>query len=976
MPDLPITELPAEKSAGMFDSIKDYAAKNPELTADVLTAGGMTGLGAIMSGISGAVEAPPGYRMEAARRDALMGGLGGLSSFAALKGSQKFFNEGAAHSPVAAAAAGLGGYAMSKALSDARYPILLSLMGRPSWEVRPDNVDDMVRAELLKQRRREQRRLLKKGSSNYFRNALFSTPLQYNNQSSVWQNILSHLRRVHARGADELKGDNFITRWRASLQPPQGITLPQGPQLSGLDHFVYKGANAITPLNRRSFLTRIMKSWAANQAALQLAKLPQAPPGLQQVAQTIDAVPKAVVGAVAKAPGAIVKDLFFDHHLGYLARKGLEMGMKQGETIDVNQKEASSKLRSLFKLVADPTRSSAMRTWYDMMLKGKPVGFLKALQTPGGVRAENMELLPHLQGMGLGRKALGDLMRQTKQPLLSGWQVSPYAQKALQRMGQVPGRALTQLTDQVKSTPMRRQGGMQLNAPEGTDIFKLTQKQAGDRVRVVMPYQGRYLLEKLLNKKYPQNLGKIRFPGGGVDEGETHQQAAVREMQEELSTEVDPAKLRYLGQDSRPEMSHEHYYQLDEHPLRPGRYKTNVGGDAFVRLIRSLPAGPKYMGADLSTLKQADDLDTLGEAKQLSDVKRYQEKHIKLRQMMLRDPTAWYVDNRQGPMYGVTHRRTRWRFHLPPRVIPRDVLKQAAGPTVAGGYSPERWVARTAGRVLGAPAALLIGHESAPSWLAEEDEKAHAAAARTMAKSFPKELRHTAVRLGGTDTPDDLKRLWGSDLNPLLKAYLSVGTVQGNLMSNLQRSSHYNPLTNAATVYGNVPHITAHELGHAADFNSKGNWQLPYILSAIPERQLGLSAGPMTHWMEIAANRNVHKAYKSHPNADQEMAEAWRRLAPAYGTYGAATALGGLALHHHYAANKRDTPLSQLAQGTNRFLGKYLSSENAKTWTPVALGLGFTGAGALAGRTVAELRNAIAALRKRFSTEKKKEPRK
>lgn len=140
-----------------------------------------------------------------------------------------------------------------------------------------------------------------------------------------------------------------------------------------------------------------------------------------------------------------------------------------------------------------------------------------------------------------------------------------------------------------------------------SSLEELLSRRADDswkpRVRVMMPTgPNTYLLEKLMNKKYPQNLGKLRFPGGGVDPGETMQEAAVREMQEELKYTLDPSKLEYVGQDSRPTHNYEHYFRLLNHGLKPGKYTDAVGGDSNVYLTRKRPQGDKYFGADINNL--------------------------------------------------------------------------------------------------------------------------------------------------------------------------------------------------------------------------------------------------------------------------------------------------------------------------------------------------------------------------------------
>ena len=122
------------------------------------------------------------------------------------------------------------------------------------------------------------------------------------------------------------------------------------------------------------------------------------------------------------------------------------------------------------------------------------------------------------------------------------------------------------------------------------------------RVRVVMPYQGKYLLETLNNSKWPQNLGKRRFPGGGVEQGETPQQAAAREMFEELGVKIKPTAFKPLGNDPREGWQHEQYLELLKHKLKPGNFNATVGSDAVVTLSHGLPDGDDYMGPDIKTL--------------------------------------------------------------------------------------------------------------------------------------------------------------------------------------------------------------------------------------------------------------------------------------------------------------------------------------------------------------------------------------
>lgn len=131
-------------------------------------------------------------------------------------------------------------------------------------------------------------------------------------------------------------------------------------------------------------------------------------------------------------------------------------------------------------------------------------------------------------------------------------------------------------------------------------------KQASERVRVVMPYKGQYLMETLNNPKWPDNLGKRRFVGGGVEEGETPEQAAARELFEELGIKINPKRFKHLGLDTA-EKTPMHYLQLQRHGLKPGEYKSTAGSDPIIYLNKGIPAGSDYLGADLASLLKRSD---------------------------------------------------------------------------------------------------------------------------------------------------------------------------------------------------------------------------------------------------------------------------------------------------------------------------------------------------------------------------------
>jgi hypothetical protein len=127
--------------------------------------------------------------------------------------------------------------------------------------------------------------------------------------------------------------------------------------------------------------------------------------------------------------------------------------------------------------------------------------------------------------------------------------------------------------------------------PEG--IEKMSENK--ERVRIVLPYNGAYLLERLNNPAWPKNFGKKRHIGGGIEKGETPQAAAAREMFEELGVHVDPTHFKILGKHEN-----QYYLELTKHNLKPGAFQASVGSDPIITLEHTHPHGEDYWGPDLS----------------------------------------------------------------------------------------------------------------------------------------------------------------------------------------------------------------------------------------------------------------------------------------------------------------------------------------------------------------------------------------
>jgi hypothetical protein len=191
-----------------------------------------------------------------------------------------------------------------------------------------------------------------------------------------------------------------------------------------------------------------------------------------------------------------------------------------------------------------------------------------------------------------------------------------------------------------------------------------------------------------------------------------------------------------------------------------------------------------------------------------------------------------------------------------------------------------------------------------------------------------KNLKDTLVRLNGTDTIDDIKRIWHNDKQGLIAKLISTPlTPISNLMVSLTRGTSYNPYSNTANIFQNIPEFAQHELGHAADFNKKNkitrtSYGLSRMLEGVLLNTVGLKAGPLAQWQETAANREAYKAVGDDKSAWQNFR---RRVWPGRGTY--MGALGG--------------SVAALAAGMPPVIGGAIGS-------PV---------GAIGGRILAEMKN-------------------
>jgi 8-oxo-dGTP pyrophosphatase MutT (NUDIX family) len=312
----------------------------------------------------------------------------------------------------------------------------------------------------------------------------------------------------------------------------------------------------------------------------------------------------------------------------------------------------------------------------------------------------------------------------------------------------------------------------------------LEKRGAGDisnpRVRFVLPYEDQHLLQMAISPKWK---GWMRHAGGGIEEGETAQEAALREFEEEFGKKLKLEQLRHLGADPRDEFSTHQFYEVLDHGLSPATYQASNDPDEIVQLVKALQFGDRYLGPDVSAWeKQSAHVAELLEAKKESDRKNYAAKHDILRKLIKKSPAEFKIDSEEGGIYGITHIPSGFKIHIPKSAVPEelrgepedDVYVQSAVPAASLDLVRKHGLLSSQA-LLNNPEALegFLGNRVGTEWYEDEEEFKKRIEEKLKDTFWSDAARGPSVFFGDPD-PEKI-----TDVHPMRK--LKAETIRVNL---------------------------------------------------------------------------------------------------------------------------------------------------------------------------------------------------
>ncbi len=130
-------------------------------------------------------------------------------------------------------------------------------------------------------------------------------------------------------------------------------------------------------------------------------------------------------------------------------------------------------------------------------------------------------------------------------------------------------------------------------------LNEIKEKKKDGRVSLfISGEKGKYFLQRAtLNSLF-------KLPGGGIDPGESHEDAAARILHEDfgVSKSVSKKHLKYLGTHYNGKTANEHYYLLHKHNIHEGKYLVNGNPKEPINISEVEPTSENYRGPDIDRM--------------------------------------------------------------------------------------------------------------------------------------------------------------------------------------------------------------------------------------------------------------------------------------------------------------------------------------------------------------------------------------